>query len=130
MRIMSLFRQGSQFLLVGILQLLLDWAVFVAMTALGMAVIPANLTGRTSGALLGFWLNGKVTFAHHGEARLGWPRFTRFLLVWLALTAISSWAVALVAHNAGLGPSWIAKPLVEGILALVSFFLMRHVVYR
>ncbi len=127
---MTLFRQGGQFLIVGILQLLLDWAVFVAATALGMPVAPANLAGRISGALLGFWLNGKVTFAREGEARLGWLRFVRFLLIWLALTAISTWLLTVVAEQLGLQLAWLAKPLVEGALALVSFFLMRHVVYR
>ncbi|MFB8914474.1 MULTISPECIES: hypothetical protein [Xanthomonas] len=30
----------------------------------------------------------------------------------------------------GLRRAWLAKPLVEGGLAIVSFFLGRHVVYR
>lgn len=58
-----LLRQGGSFLIIGALQLLVDWALFVALTALGVAAAPANLASRVGGALLGFWLNGRVTFA-------------------------------------------------------------------
>ncbi len=53
---MTLLRQGTHYVLVGLLQLLLDWAVFVAATALGMPVAGGNIVGRVAGALLGFWL--------------------------------------------------------------------------
>lgn len=43
---MSLLRQGSRYLVVGLIQLVLDWAVFVAATALGMPAAPGNLLGR------------------------------------------------------------------------------------
>lgn len=130
MNAMSLIRQGGSYVLVGLLQLLLDWAVFVAATALGMPAAPANLVARVSGALLGFWLNGRVTFARDGVARLGWWRFVRFVLVWLALTAVSTWLVATVAARFGLHYAWLAKPVVEAALALPAFFLWRQVVYR
>lgn len=127
---LTLLRQGGSFLVVGAVQLLVDWALFVALTALGVPAAPANLAGRIGGALLGFWLNGRVTFAQAGSARLGWRRFARFLLVWIPLTLISTLAVAWVAGTLGLAHAWLAKPLVEGALAVVAFFLWRHVVYR
>ena len=127
---LTLLRQGGSFLVVGAVQLLVDWALFVALTALGVPAAPANLASRVGGALLGFWLNGRVTFAQAGSARLGWRRFARFLLVWIPLTVISTLAVAWVAGTLGLAHAWLAKPLVEGALAVVAFFLWRHVVYR
>ncbi|HEY0333449.1 MAG TPA: GtrA family protein [Stenotrophomonas sp.] len=127
---MSLMRQGGHYLLVGLLQLLLDWAVFVALTALGMPIAPGNLIGRVCGALLGFWLNGRITFAQQGQAQLGWKRFGRFAVVWLSLTAISTVLISAVAAHLGLQLAWLAKPLVEGGLGVVAFFLWRHVVYR
>jgi putative flippase GtrA len=125
-----LLKQGSHYLLIGALQLLLDWAVFVGLTWLGAAVVAGNLAGRVSGALLGFWLNGRITFAQAGQARLGWHRFRRFVLVWLLLTATSTLLVAWVDARLGLQLAWMAKPLVEGVLAVVAFFLWRHLVYR
>ncbi|MFT3754517.1 MAG: GtrA family protein [Pseudoxanthomonas sp.] len=127
---MSLLRQGRLFLIVGVLQLLLDWAVFVALTGLGVPPAPGNVCGRIAGAALGFWLNGRWTFAQDGQARLGWQRLWRFVAVWLLLTAASTALVALMASRLGLGHAWLAKPLIEAASAAVGFFLWRHVVYR
>lgn len=127
---MSLIRQGSSYLIVGVVQLGLDWAVFVAATALGVPVAPANLLGRLCGMLLGFWLNGRHTFAEQGQHRLGWRRFARFLALWLLLTGISTVLLSVAAHRLGLSHAWLAKPLVEGGLAVVSFLLMRRFVFR
>ena len=127
---MSLLRQGRLFLLAGAAQLLLDWAVFVALTALGMTAAPANICGRIAGALLGFWLNGRWTFAENGQAKLGWRRLVRFVLVWSTLTAISTLLVSAVDARLGLQHAWLAKPLVEALMAAVGFFLWKHVVYR
>nr|WP_298157453.1 GtrA family protein [uncultured Pseudoxanthomonas sp.] len=125
-----LARQGGSFLIVGLLQLLLDWLVFVGLTALGMPAAPGNIAGRVAGALLGFWLNGRVTFAQGGQARLGWARLGRFLAVWIPLTVLSTLAVSGISRVLGLELAWLGKPLVEGVLAVVAFFLWRHVVYR
>jgi len=127
---MPLLRQGSHYLAFGILQLLLDWAAFVALTALGLPATPANLASRTSAALLGFWLNGRYTFADGTGSRLGWRRFARFWALWLVMTAISTLLVAFVEARLGLHWAWLAKPVVEGGLAVANFFLLRHVVYR
>lgn len=127
---MSLFRQGTHFIVAGMAQLVVDWAVFVALSALGLGVVPANLFGRVSGACLGFWLNGTITFAVNGEARLGGRRFLRFVVVWLALTAISTLLVAGLAAQLGLSYAWLAKPMVEGGLAALSFAISRLWIYR
>ncbi|WP_303636842.1 MULTISPECIES: GtrA family protein [Stenotrophomonas] len=127
---MSLLRQGRSYFVVGLLQLMLDWLVLVSSTALGLPVAPANIAGRVAGMLLGFWLNGRITFADAEGQRLGWRRFARFLPLWLLLTAASTLLVAAADHALGLRYAWAAKPLVEGVLAVVSFLLLRCVVYR
>lgn len=126
---MSLLRQGTHYLLFGLLQLLLDWLVFVAASALGLPVAGSNIAGRVAGALLGFWLNGRVTFAREGET-LGWRHFARFVVAWSLLTLLSTWLVATVAHTLGLHWAWLAKPVVEGALAVLAFFVWRHLVFR
>ena len=117
-------------MLAGALQLLLDWSIFVSMTALGTDVALANITGRTAGALLGFWLNGRFTFANGGSPRLGWQRFLRFAVLWTLLTLISTLLIVAIESRLGLQQAWMAKPMVEAGLAVASFFLWRHVVYR
>lgn len=127
---MHLLRQGSSFTIVGGMQLLLDWLVFVASTAAGLPVAPGNLLGRVCGAMLGFWLNGRYTFAHEGKHRLGHLRFGRFMGVWLAFTLLSTLLITTVATHLGLAHAWLAKPLVEAGLAMFSFFVARYWVYR
>lgn len=127
---MSMLRQGKYFLLIGVLQVLLDWAVFVGLSAFGAGPAVSNVGGRISGACLGFWLNGKITFAENGEARLGGGRLLRFVLAWTCLTCLSTWAMAWLAAGPGLVWAWLAKPLVEILLALLSFFVSRHWIYR
>jgi putative flippase GtrA len=126
----SLIRQGGSYVIVGLVQLALDWAIFVAATALGMPVPAANLVGRLCGMLLGFWLNGRHTFAQDGKHRLGWKRFARFLALWVVITAASTVLVTAAAEYFGLRHAWLAKPVVEGGLAAISFLLMRRFVYR
>ena len=87
-------------------------------------------SGRTSAATLGFWLNGRYTFADGQGSRLGWRRFARFWMLWLVMTALSTLLVAMVETRLGLRWAWLAKPVVEAGLAVANFFLMRRLVFR
>ena len=104
--------------------------MFVVLTAIGTPAAMANVLGRVTGALLGFWANGRYTFGAPGAARLGPHRFLRFLVVWLPLTLLSTVLVTVVAARLGMQMAWLAKPLVEAGLAVVSFLVSRHWVYR
>ena len=126
---MSLSRQGRHYLLIGGVQWLLDWAVMVGLSHLGLAVEPANIAGRISGAMLGFWLNGKVTFAGEGTA-VGRAQLRRFVLMWLCTTAASTFLMARIDTVFGLHWAWLAKPAVELSLGLIGFLLSRHWVYK
>ncbi len=44
--LMTLLRQGGRYIAAGLMQLLLDWLVFVAATAAGLPPVPGNLLGR------------------------------------------------------------------------------------
>lgn len=126
---MNLSRQGGHYLGIGIVQWLLDWAVMVGLSHHGMSVEAANIVGRISGALLGFWLNGRITFAGD-DTCVGRRQLLRFLLMWLLTTAISTWSLGAINHFAGLKWAWLAKPGVEVVLGGIGFLLSRHWVYR
>ena len=126
---MTLTRHARHYTLIGGVQWLVDWGVLVAFTHLGMAVVPANIAGRVAGALLGYWLNGKVTFAGDEHA-IGPSQLRRYLTMWMATTAVSTWSLGAIDHWAGLQWAWLAKPAVEAILGVVGFVLSRHWVYR
>jgi len=126
---MSLGRQGRHYLTIGGLQWLVDWGVMVGLSHLGMLIEPANVAGRISGAALGYWLNGRITFAGDDTA-LGRDQFTRFALMWLTTTLISTWAMGSIDDWFGLKWAWLAKPGVELLLGTIGFVLSRHWVYR
>ena len=116
---------------VGGLQLLADWLCFIALTAMGVAVIPSNLAGRVLGASMGFWLNGRFTFAAKGAPpRLGRGRLLRFGVFWLAMTALSTAAVQQLDALQGLQGAWLGKPLVDAGLAAMSFVAAKYWIYR
>jgi putative flippase GtrA len=127
---MSVARQGMFFLVVGCGLIALDWAVFVTLTAVGVIPVVANVAGRIAGALVGFWANGTVTFSILGSPRLGRRRLLRYLVLWVALTLLSTVLVAGLAEQLNLEIAWVAKPVVEAGMAVLSFFVSRHWVYR
>ncbi|MGS1121655.1 GtrA family protein [Rhodanobacter sp. UC4436_H3] len=127
---MSVARQGMFFLVVGCGLIVLDWIVFVALTAVGVMPVTANIVGRVAGAVVGFWANGTVTFSTSGSPRLGGRRLARYSVLWLLLTLLSTVLVAGLAEQLNLEIAWLAKPVVEAGMAVLSFFVSRHWVYR
>lgn len=122
-------RQSLFYFLFGLVQIGIDWVAFVACTALGLSVLPANLIGRVCGALFGFWANGKVTFSSGGTT-IGLKQFVRFAFLWSMTAAASTAAVCVLDDHAGLKVAWLAKPFVDLSLSALSFFISRHWIYR
>ncbi|MNM84089.1 GtrA-like protein [compost metagenome] len=125
---MTLVRQSWLFLLMGFLQWILDWLVTVGLSHAGMSLEISNVCGRLAGAMFGFWLNGTFTFS--SSQPLGRRQLLRFAIAWVVLTVVSTWVVGQVGRSVGLEAAWLAKPLVEAALAVVSFFISRHWIYR
>src|SRR3546814_1873682 len=80
---------------------LVDWGVMVLLTHQGMQVEAGNVLGRVSGALLGYWLNGKLTFASDDTA-LGRTQLARFVFMWLATTIPRTWPLGAIYDVSGL----------------------------
>lgn len=126
---MSIARQGRHYLAIGIFQWLVDWGVMVLLSHLGLRIGVANVAGRISGALLGFWLNGRITFAGD-EHTIGRRQLLRFVVMWLVMTAVSTVAIEMIDGILGRKWAWLAKPGVELTLGLIGFLVSRHWVYR
>ena len=86
----------------GGLQWVLDWAVMVALSHAGLPVRQANVVGRICGALCGFWMNGRFTFACEDTA-VGRVQLQRFLVMWIATTVVST---SIVSRFASLSRAW------------------------
>ena len=126
---MSLGRHARHYLIIGGVQWLVDWGVMVLLSHYGMRVETANVAGRVTGALIGYWLNGKLTFAGEDTA-IGQTQLARFIIMWIGTTIISTWSLGIIDQYAGLKWAWLAKPGVELCLGVVGFVLSRHWVYR
>lgn len=126
----QLLRQSTSYIVVGLLQLALDTLLFVALTAVGVGPAIANPLARASAAGVGFWLNGRHTFADAAGPRLGAQRFWRFAITWVSLTVISTLAITLVTQHLGLHAAWLGKPFIEALLAIISFIVLRQWVFR
>jgi putative flippase GtrA len=124
------FMQIALYVCFGLLQLGIDWLVFVGLTAAGVAVPFANVSSRLIAAFAGYAFNGLFTFRRDDTPVLGKKAFRRYCVLWCALTLISTMLVYLVEHRLSLKLSWIAKPIVEATLAIVSFLTMKSWVYR
>ena len=126
---MSLKRHASHYALIGALQWLLDWGVMVALSHNGWIVGYANIAGRIAGALLGYWLNGKITFAD-ADTDLGRKQLARFIVMWLVMTTISTVCIEHIDDVFGLRWVWLAKPVIELALGITGFILSRHWIYK
>jgi len=126
---MSLHRQGRRYLFFGGVQWMVDWGMTVLVSHLGLPIEAANVCGRISGAMLGFWLNGRFTFAAD-DTRIGGTQLRRFVLMWLCTTTASTLAMGAIDDHFGLQWAWLAKPAVELCLGAIGFLLSRHWVYK
>ena len=127
---MSLRRQGGHYLWIGGLQWLVDWGVMVGLSHLGLRIGVANVAGRVTGALIGFWLNGRITFGGDDGQRIGRAQLARFLVMWLTMTLLSTVAIELIDDALGRRWAWLAKPLVEIGCGVIGFVVSRQWVYR
>jgi putative flippase GtrA len=128
--LLKLSKQLVLFVMVGLVLVLVDWATFSLLFYLGMPLAPANVLGRAAGACLGFYLNGRITFAEAGVARLGRHRMLRFIIAWVAWTALGT----LLMHHSreifGDQAPYLAKPVIEAFLAGLGFLSSRFYIYR
>lgn len=122
----ALGRQVAWYVVVGAVQLIVEWLCFVALTAWGEPVAPANVVARVIAAVLGFTMNGTVTF----KSKLRSALLLRFVAAWIPLTGTNTLLVTVLERLNGLHVAWLLKPLVDGLTAVVSFLIARHWIFR
>lgn len=127
----ELARQLVLYGLVGGAQLVLDYLVFVALTATGLGIVPSNLIARVVGACLGYFLNRSITFARDMPAeRRESAMMLRFGVVWGLLTLLGTFALGWLGSVVSLKWVWIAKPAVDAALAALGFVMSRYWIYK
>lgn len=123
-------RQIAFYLAFGFAQLGIDWALFAGLTLAGLPIGWSNLISRLAAAMVGYLLNGAVTFRSNGAGELNRRALIRYLTLWIALTALSTILVSVIGNYSNAGTTRLAKPAVEAFLAVISFITMKFWVYR
>ena len=128
-----MIRQPLWFLVVGGFQYLLDAALYALLISAGLATTPANVTSRATAAVMGFILNRYVTFGQRNETLKRFRNsLLRFVLLWVSMTVVSTLSMLWLQSVWGSDSAHriMAKLMVEAVLAVVSFLLSRHWVFR
>lgn len=126
-------KQPALFVFFGGLQYLLDIVAFGVMIAFGVSTVTANTASRIVVAGIGFGLNRYITFEQRNESV---QRFSssllRFLVFLLAATVLSTLLILGLERLFGAGTDARVgyKVVVEAALAVLSFFVSRHWIYR
>ena len=126
---MTLRRHAMSYAAIGLVQWLVEYGLMVVLSRWVMPVEPANVIGRLAGAVLGFWLNGKWTFAGE-DTHVGRHAALRFVTMWLGLTVANTWIVAHLDDAFGLRAAQLLKPVADLATGGIGFLLSRHWVYR
>ena len=126
---MTLRRHAASYAVIGIVQWLVEYGLMLALSEWVMPVEPANVIGRLAGACLGFWLNGKWTFAGD-DTHVGRHAAMRFVAMWIALTVLNTWIVAHLDDAFGLRAAQLLKPVADLATGGIGFPLSRPWVYR
>lgn len=126
---MTLRRHAASYAVIGLVQWLVEYGLMLALSQWVMPVEPANVIGRLAGACLGFWLNGKWTFAGD-DTHVGRHAAARFVTMWIALTVLNTWIVAVIDDQLGLRMAQLLKPGADMVSGGIGFLLSRHWVYK
>jgi putative flippase GtrA len=126
---MTLHRHATSYAVIGIVQWLVEYGLMLVLSQWVMPVEPANVIGRLAGACLGFWLNGKWTFASD-DTHVGRHAAMRFIAMWMTLTVLNTWIVAFLDHQFGLRTAQLLKPGADLVSGGIGFLLSRHWVYN
>lgn len=125
------FIQFLKFNAVGLLNTLIDFAVFTLLHSLGMLNTPAQIISYSAGTANSFFWNKKVTFRDQDRGNKGSfdrMQLVRFIVLNLAVLGISVLLMHLLTDRFGV-QVLIAKVLVTFVTVIINFFGSRKWVF-
>lgn len=120
-------KQARRYVVVGILVVVLDYAVFwVAMSAT-ISVVLSNAFAKVIASAVGYWLHRQYTFA--GHQRLGVAKQAiAYVLLALFNLALSSALIHSLTYILGWWPL-TAKIVTDAVVICVAFLVSKYIVY-
>ncbi|MHA6534284.1 GtrA family protein [Paenibacillus sp. BAC0078] len=125
------FIQFLKFNAVGLLNTLIDFAVFTLLHSLGMMNTPAQIISYSAGTANSFFWNKKVTFRDQDRGSkdsFDRMQLVRFIVLNLAVLGISVLLMHLLTDRFGV-QVLIAKVLVTFVTVIINFFGSRKWVF-
>ncbi|WP_042203320.1 GtrA family protein [Paenibacillus camerounensis] len=124
------FIQFLKFNAVGLLNTLIDFALFTLLHSLGMMNAPAQVISYSAGTANSFFWNKKVTFRDRDAGKNGSDQMqlVRFIILNLTVLGISVLLMHLLTGSFGI-QVLIAKVLVTGITVIINFIGSRMWVF-
>lgn len=122
--------QFIKFNAVGLLNTLIDFAIFTLFHSLGMINTPAQIISYSAGTANSFFWNKKVTFRDRSAGKEGFDRLqlVRFIVLNLVVLGISVLLMHLLTDSFGI-QVLIAKVLVTFVTVIINFFGSRMWVF-
>jgi len=124
---------STRFLLVGVVQFILDLAVFCIIYFTLEQVVAANILGRLTGVAVGLYLHKKYTFKEGAANGNTHVQSAKFVFWWVATTLLTSSFLVWIErgqfdyHEVVLISS---KMIFEVVVVGISFFVYKYWVYR
>src|SRR6202049_4330818 len=115
--------QPTRFVLVGLLNTGLSYAVYAACVAAGVPYWLANFIALICGIVCGFFMQGALVFGNRDSRRVG-----RFLLIWLIIYICQTFAIGLLVSR-GLSASAAGLLVLPGT-AMASYVVQKYFVFR
>ncbi|NOU82598.1 GtrA family protein [Paenibacillus sp. LMG 31459] len=125
------FIQFLKFNAVGLLNTLIDFAVFTLLHSFGMINTPAQIISYSAGTANSFFWNKKVTFRDRDRGnKEGFDRMqlVRFIVLNLVVLGISVLLIHILTDSLGI-QVLIAKVLVTFVTVIINFFGSRKWVF-
>ncbi|MEK5024418.1 MULTISPECIES: GtrA family protein [unclassified Paenibacillus] len=125
------FIQFLKFNAVGLLNTLIDFAVFTLLHSLGMMNTPAQIISYSAGTANSFFWNKKVTFKDKSQANkdsFDRMQLVRFIILNLVVLGISVLLMHLLTDKFGV-QVLISKVLVTFVTVIINFFGSRKWVF-
>lgn len=123
----SEFARFLKFNAVGLLNTLIDFAVFTLLHSLGLANTPAQVISYSAGTANSFFWNKKVTFRDQGQGDR--MQLVRFIVLNLLVLGLSVLLIHLLTETFGMNVL-VSKVLVTFVTVIVNFFGSRLWVFR
>ena len=125
----TLWSQIYRFLLTGACVVAFDWLCFHLLVHATHDASISNLLSRSLAIPVSFYMQRRFTFRAH-EAGHSTAAWLRFLVLWCGGTAFGAVVLEFVRARYGENAASAAKLLVEALIAVVNFVVLRHWVYR